>query len=245
MFEIGASLREARTRRGLSAADVHKAVRIRERYLTALEEERWEMLPGDAYTKGFLRTYAEFLGLNGQLYIDEYNSRIALHDEEPLVPESMAHSRRRNGVLGTLVAILIVGACVAALAAWRLGGSSKHNGQSSGIGVGAAAAAVTPAKHTSPARAKHAAAPQHAFAVISAPRGRCWLSVRVGGPNGTEIFRGFVEQGPTKRFDLHTPLWVRFGNPAAIELHVAGRVVAGLPNSPTNLLLSRSGSQPA
>jgi cytoskeletal protein RodZ len=77
MFEIGPSLREARSRRGLSPADVHKATRIRERYLSALEEERWELLPGDAYAKGFLRTYAEFLGLDGQLYVDEYNARFA------------------------------------------------------------------------------------------------------------------------------------------------------------------------
>jgi transcriptional regulator with XRE-family HTH domain len=245
MFEIGASLREARTRRGLSAADVHKAVRIRERYLTALEEERWEMLPGDAYTKGFLRTYAEYLGLNGHLYIDEYNSRIAQRDEEPLVPESMSHSRRRSGVLGTLVAVLVVGACVAGLAAWRLTGSSKHNAATSGIGVGAAAAAVTPAKHATPAHAKRAVAPRRAFAVISASRGRCWLSVRIGGPTGTEIFRGFVDQGQTRRFDLHTVLWVRLGNPGAIDLRVAGRAVAGLPSSPTNLLLSRNGSQRA
>ena len=76
MFAIGDSLREARTRRGLSPADVQKGIRIRERYLTALEEEKWELLPGEAYTKGFLRTYAEFLGLDGNLYVDEYNTRI-------------------------------------------------------------------------------------------------------------------------------------------------------------------------
>src|SRR3954451_24513519 len=95
MFQIGPSLREARMRRGFSPADVHKAVRIRERYLTALEEERWEMLPGDAYTKGFLRTYAEFLGLDGQLYIDEYNARVAVHEEAPLVPEALSKPRSR------------------------------------------------------------------------------------------------------------------------------------------------------
>src|SRR5437899_8495198 len=103
MFAIGDSLREARNRRGLSAADVQKGIRIRERYLTALEEERWELLPGDAYTKGFLRTYADFLGLDGNLYIDEFNARIAHHDEEPLVPESLAVSHRtRRSVLRML-----------------------------------------------------------------------------------------------------------------------------------------------
>src|SRR3954471_18172176 len=46
VFEIGASLREARETRGLSLEDVQKALRFRERYLTALEEERWDQLPG-------------------------------------------------------------------------------------------------------------------------------------------------------------------------------------------------------
>ena len=83
MFEIGGSLREARLKRNLTPADVQKAIRIRDRYLQALEEERWELLPGDAYAKGFLRTYAEFLGLNGTLYIDELNARLSLRDAEP------------------------------------------------------------------------------------------------------------------------------------------------------------------
>ena len=69
MFEIGGSLREARLKRNLTPADVQKAIRIRDRYLQALEEERWELLPGDAYVKGFLRTYADYLGLDGNLYV--------------------------------------------------------------------------------------------------------------------------------------------------------------------------------
>ncbi len=79
MFDIGASLREARTRRGLSLDDVTAGLRIRERYVTALEEERWELMPGEAYAKGFLRMYAEFLGLDGSLYVDEYNERVPAH----------------------------------------------------------------------------------------------------------------------------------------------------------------------
>src|SRR5581483_9208311 len=97
MFEIGSSLREARIKRGLSSADVQKAIRIRDRYLQALEEERWELLPGDAYVKGFLRTYADFLGLDGNLYVDEYNSRFARTDEPPLAPQPFGRIERRSG----------------------------------------------------------------------------------------------------------------------------------------------------
>ncbi len=145
MFPIGDSLREARTRRGLSAADVQKGIRIRERYLTALEEEHWEMLPGEAYAKGFLRTYAEFLGLDGELYIDEYNARLRGRDEEPLVPESLASRRRLSGTaLRTLAGTLVLAAAVAGLAAWRLAALVDLARRAAAC-VGGAPAAAAPA----------------------------------------------------------------------------------------------------
>jgi len=127
MFEIGGSLREARLKRNLTSADVQKAIRIRDRYLQALEEERWELLPGDAYVKGFLRTYADYLGLDGNLYVEEYNSRFAHPDEPQLVPERFARSGSRFGGVGflrPLVVVAVIVAIVAGLAAWQLSSSS-------------------------------------------------------------------------------------------------------------------------
>jgi cytoskeletal protein RodZ len=253
VFQIGDSLREARTRRGFSAADVHKAIRIRERYLTALEEERWDMLPGEAYTKGFLRTYAEHLGLNSQLYVDEYNARIARHDEEPsLVPHPSATTPRhvQRGVLVALASILVVGAAVAGLAAWRLGGTSNTPPQAqppSGSASIAAAAPPTAQPNTTPAKVKPkpivSAAP--AFTRISAARGRSWLLVRAGGPNGKVVYEGILEQGQTKRFQLQPRLWVRMGRPSALDVTLAGKAVNGLPSSPSNMLLTRAGARSA
>src|SRR5207244_9678763 len=108
MFEIGGSLREARLKRNFTPADVQKAIRIRDRYLQALEEERWELLPGDAYVKGFLRTYADYLGLDGNLYVEEYNSRFAHPDEPQLVPERFARTPR-FGSVGLLRPLVVVG----------------------------------------------------------------------------------------------------------------------------------------
>src|SRR5438067_1902418 len=176
MFQIGASLREARTRRGLSPADVHKGIRIRERYLTALEEERWDMLPGDAYTKGFLRTYAEFLGLNGNLYIDEYNARIAHGDEEPLVPEALVtKGRTRGGILRTLVGIFVLAAAVAGLAAWRLGGTTNAPPPVRAAVDTPVAPVVAHTPKPKPKPTQHVASPapaRSAFATVSATRGR-------------------------------------------------------------------------
>ena len=252
MFAIGDSLREARNRRGLSAADVQKGIRIRERYLTALEEEHWDMLPGEAYTKGFLRTYAEFLGLNGNLYIDEYNARIAHRDEEPpLVPESLAAPHRaRNGVLRALVGILVLGALVAAVVAWRVGGSTKaptpaHASSASVLPASAHSAEPGAAK---PAVKHAAAAPAVAVATrmaITAARGRCWLSVRIGGPNGREIFRGILEQGQALHYRVRHDLWLRMGRPLLVDVTVAGHKVQGLPAAPGNVLLTRDGPKAA
>ena len=75
MFEIGSSLREARERRGLSYGQVEAETAIRTRYIRALEDEDFHILPGPTYTKGFLRAYAEYLGLDGQPFVDEFNSR--------------------------------------------------------------------------------------------------------------------------------------------------------------------------
>jgi hypothetical protein len=231
MFQIGPSLREARTRRGLSPADVHKGVRIRERYLTALEEERWELLPGDAYTKGFLRTYAEFLGLNGQLYVDEYNARIATHDEEPLVPETLG-GRRRGGLLfRTIGAVLLVAALVAGFTAWRHAGAPARPTLDS-------AAAAAPNSKAKP-QTKPVVAPLPSFAVVRAVRDRSWLSIRVGGPAGREVYRGTLLPGHVLKLGLQHPLWVRMGRPRALDIRIGTRVVDNLPAAPANITLTR------
>jgi Helix-turn-helix domain len=99
VFEIGNSLREARMRRGLDFAQAELATKVRGKYLRALEEEQFDVLPAQTYVKGFLRTYAEYLGLDGQLYVDEYNSRFvgAGDDHEPRVARrSAARPQRRH-----------------------------------------------------------------------------------------------------------------------------------------------------
>jgi len=81
--------------------------------------------------------------------------------------------------------------------------------------------------------------------VITAPRGRCWLSIRTDGPNGAIVFQGVLEQGKTLRFTLEQNLWVRMGRPANLDIVLAGRRVNGLPAQPGNVLLTRRGPQAA
>ena len=104
MFEIGNSLREARTRKGLDFPELETGTKIRAKYLRALEDEEFETLPSATYVKGFLRTYADYLGLDGQLYVDEYNVALRLGrrgaraagTQQRLAPRGRTAQRRRR-----------------------------------------------------------------------------------------------------------------------------------------------------
>jgi hypothetical protein len=75
-LRIGDALKEARRRAGLDIRTVEDRTKIRTRYLRALEAEEWSALPGHAYVKGFLRTYANLLGLDGDALVDEYRRTV-------------------------------------------------------------------------------------------------------------------------------------------------------------------------
>ena len=69
---IGATLRDTRNRRKVDLSEVEAATKIRPRFLRAMENEEWEVLPGGAYTRSFIRTYASYLGLDGERLAEEY-----------------------------------------------------------------------------------------------------------------------------------------------------------------------------
>src|SRR5207237_4202796 len=107
MFELGSSLREARSRRQIGIAQIEQATKIRGKYLRALEEEQFDLLPSETYVKGFLRTYADYLGLDGQLYVDEFNSRFVVGADAE-VAFRRSSSGRRSRRLETAIVLLVL-----------------------------------------------------------------------------------------------------------------------------------------
>src|SRR4051795_10717647 len=75
MLDIGAQLRETRMRRRIDISEVEAATKIRAKYLRALENEEWSLLPGPTFVKTFLRTYAEYLDLDARSMVEEYRQR--------------------------------------------------------------------------------------------------------------------------------------------------------------------------
>ncbi len=85
---IGSTLREARKRRKVELSEVEAATKIRRAYLRAIEAEDWEALPGDAYARGFVRTYAGYLGLDGARLAEGVQAR----QQQPLVVATAARA---------------------------------------------------------------------------------------------------------------------------------------------------------
>jgi cytoskeleton protein RodZ len=124
MFEIGATLREARERRQLTWEQVEADTKIRAKYLRALEEEEFDSLPSGTYVRGFLRAYASYLGLDGRLFVDEYASRFGTRHDDELFRrrrERPMTQRRESSsaVLVALIAVVAIG--VLFFVAWRFG----------------------------------------------------------------------------------------------------------------------------
>jgi hypothetical protein len=228
VFEIGSSLRAAREQRQLELPAIEHATRIRAKYLRALEEERFDVLPGTAYAKGFLRTYADFLGLDGARFVDEFNERFA-PDELPEAAPPVRIQRPRR-LLGSWLVVIPLAVGVG-LFVWRTAGGGGHMPTHQH-------ASVTPSVPHVRLSAPRAGPPKprQAQLVVAAARGPCWLTVRLGSASGQVLYERTLEPGRRARF-AGARLWIRFGAPWNVDATLNGKRVA-LPTSVADVMVT-------
>jgi hypothetical protein len=233
MFEIGTSLREARLRQGLDFPELEQATKIRGKYLRALEDEEFEILPAQTYVKGFLRAYADYLGLDGQLYVDEYNSRYVVgEDDAPFRARRRTSSAPRaprvqsRVVLLTLLGIGIVTALV--IVAWTRGSPEPQQ-----------VVGLTQQTSTAAAPATHAKAKAVRLAV-RASNGASWIRV---WQNSRPVFAGWVDLGTTRVFRGST-IRLDARTPAALTLRLDGKP-AEFPAGTRDVIATATGVRPA
>jgi hypothetical protein len=239
VFQIGTSLREARLRQGLDLLDAETAVKIRSKYLQALEEEQFDVLPAPTYVKGFLRNYAEYLGLDGQLYVDEYNSRYVQGDDEltPRLSRRSASAARaqRRAESGALVLALvgIVAAAGLVFLAWRWAGEDPAR-------VPASAPREQPTAISPPAAPR--AEQRWIKLTLTAERGTEMTLYRGAAPGGKQLFDGTLVRGRTMSF-TGPRLWFRVQRPGALQAEINGHPtpIQADPSRPAALLASPRG----
>src|SRR3954447_10370889 len=97
MADIGTTLREARIRARIDMTEVEARTKIRAKYLRAIENEEWDLLPGPVYVKSFLRTYGDFLGVDSRMLVDEYKRQYERPSDNEIRPSTtIARERERR-----------------------------------------------------------------------------------------------------------------------------------------------------
>ncbi len=234
-MEIGKALKAAREARGLSLNDVEADIKIRHKYLEALENEDYRVLPGKVYVKGFLRNYARYLGLNSDEIIAMYINEHAVEEElEPDVTEA-APAKGGNGkrlALGLLLAGIILAVGVFAIIP-SLQEKEQVNKRPSGqqenyIGDKEQTPAPEGNKENLsgepniPAPSPEVEGVNLTLNVTEKPS---WMQVVV---DGQTQFTGEVAPGQSKSFRGQERIWIKLGNAGDVEVQFNGKNIGVL-----------------
>jgi cytoskeleton protein RodZ len=264
MPEIGATLREARMRARIDISDVEAETKIRAKYLRALENEEWDMLPGPAYVRSFLRTYAEALGLDAKLLLEEYKLRHERPSDHDLMP--IGAPRRRGGgsrggggrggrgpreprripvelVIGVIIVLLVA----ALYGLSQLGGSDNRDASTSGATVGRTTTTPVPRARTTRSSSSRSRRTTRTTRNGVSESSLAKLSITATG----QVFACLVDAGGNHRINgaalnagVTTPVYrsrsfrLRLGNGNA-RLRVNGRTHAVPQASPVAFVITR------
>lgn len=230
-MSLGERFRAAREQRGLTLSDVAENVRIRSVYLAAIEEDNWKAIGAPVYIRGFLRTYARFLGLDAEEAVSEFNTTQG-SVPGPVAPQPATRYdvRPQGGSLAPLIwvagiiALALVGfviylAVTPPRATQQLAATAAAQPTAPSLTNGAATAmpmSPTPSVSPSPLPQTRTLAIR-----LTAPS---WLRVTVDGNVSIE---GTFPAGTSKSFHGKTAL-VRVGNAGGVEVTVDGKRVGKL-----------------
>jgi len=241
MFEIGSTLRDARVRKGISLQKVEEDTKIRVKYIQAMENEDFDVLPGGTYVKGFLRTYAEYLGLDYQVILDEYNDRFGSGEQHehviqpPRTAKPKSPHKRQNFLLVAILAVAII--AVLAYLGW--GNSSSQmpslvattGMETAGQTVTTPAAIAQPQPEAAPRTQTQTQTQADVFEsiVFQASTSRNWVGVYKDSGLREPIWSETLSPGETKILDRTTlgsltQIWLKVGSVEGLTLKINGKV---------------------
>jgi cytoskeletal protein RodZ len=255
MAEIGATLRDARMRAKIDINEVETSTKIRAKYLRAIENEEWALLPGDVYVKSFLRTYGDYLGLDSRQLIDDYKRRYERpsdNDQRPIMPPGRERDRQSRGPRGplippwALIGVVLVGVVVALYFLGRNKGGSPTTSTPTHIATGRTR--KPPKRHRTNTTPTRAAPTTVRLQLI--PTGDVYVCLVDG--SGKRLIPGEIfNVGQTIPAKTSSKLMLTLGN-AAVKMKVNGASVpvpstgspVGFELLPTGHTLLPAGKQP-
>ncbi len=240
MADFGSSLKKAREAKGISLDKIAGETRISTRFLRAIEEEEFQVLPGGVFNRGFVRTYAERVGLDPDQAVAEYER--LLEYREPSEPPPPVEGGAASKIERHLYAAA-AGALVLLIAIFYIVTSSNDTtGEQPSPAVSTTAPATPPAPPASsdavqppspaaaPAAAQAPLPPVKPLSIEMAAHEKTWILLTTDGKTVTELL---MEPGTTQRFTANKSIDITIGNAGGLTLKVNDK--------PTRQPLGRSG----
>jgi cytoskeletal protein RodZ len=249
MADIGTTLREARIRARIDMGEVEARTKIRAKYLRAIENEEWDLLPGPVYVKSFLRTYGDFLGLDSRTLVDEYKRQYERPTDHEMRPISSLSRERERAARGPRIPPwAIVGVVLVAIVAVLYFVGSNNNKSPSNNPTTPNAAANQPTQHR-PAHKKkkqqqHKTVPAKPKTVTLqlVPTATVYVCVENGA--GAKLIAGRVfAAGETIPTEKAGKLLITLGN-SSVQMKVNGKAVQVAQGSPIGYSITPSGMTP-
>jgi cytoskeleton protein RodZ len=239
---IGDILRNARREQGATLADAAAQTRVRETYLAALEEEEFAALGGDVYVKGFLRSYAKYLGLDPEPLLTAYRREHEGADEPAPVaaaPVAPVQSERQPGIMvvAGVAAVLLLLLAVIGIAGRDDPAVPEDQAVAPAPVTTTAPPTTEPAEpdvDPEPETEPEAEPVEGVEVVVTVTGSAAWMRVEVDGQN---VFEGEESNGFTQTFQGDEEVTLRIGDPAAVSIVFNGEDQGelGSPGQPVNL----------
>ncbi len=240
--DVGQTLKSRREEKGLTLERASKETRITQKYLRALEEDKYNLIPGDVVLKGFIKVYSEYLGLDGQALLGELSKKMKKYSKEIVEQCEPDKPWIDMGSVKKIAATLLIGVVVLALAFAVFRGIGRLVGSIMSAQKAPKPAAVKPlpAKET-PAPEKQEAAPpatpekprdvqdislpaatEGGVSITVETNDKSWMLVTV---DGSTVFSGTMPAGVSRAFNASERIFVKIGNSAAVRILSAGQEV--------------------
>ena len=238
MQTVGDILRAERERKGLTIKDVESAISIRALYLNAIEEGNYSIVPGEVYLKGFIRNYANYLGLNPQEVLEVYrqnknpqaNAAVPPQDdylaEKPATAERESRSTNSSNKLVKWLALAIVTAGIVTGVAWW--SSINKKPEQTPPPSANQQTPVSPQPTSPPLQPTIPAVPATKVVVTAKYSDNCWTQIIA---DGKEIFEGTPKKGDTHTWEAAKTLSAKFGNAGAVDIEYNGSSVGKIGGS--------------
>lgn len=262
MATLGQQLKQSREEKGISLHEIAESTHIGVRFLQAIENDSYDILPGGVFNRAFVRKFARQVGFDEEQAVKLYEEQLEEQGGEPEQRYQMgvegfdSRPTSGNGLLLSFVALMVLGALAYAAYQYFAPAGSETGGEMAGLSTPTPTA--TPDTSASPSPSPEASptppaltpetAPAGAMRVqLSAPIEEVWLSVK---PDNQKAQQMILQAGESREYDVNEKIILSIGRVPSLRITINGRAVDTsklLPNLKgiiaTNVVISKDNYQ--